>query len=173
MRLLLIISFLFIILKLVKCTKKPDDRYNEIKLEHLIIYNQQKYPMTIDELNKNKLALDALQYAIDQYNNNNKIHHDKDLNYYKLNKILNAYKQPYDEQIYTINVNLIKTNCKKPLIKATKNSKTTTTTTKAIALNMAKCAPLKPNKTLNCLIKILVIPWETSDKRFKVYEIKC
>jgi hypothetical protein len=132
---------------------KIPDRYSDIKSEHLIIYNKHKYLMTLAEFNKNKFAYESLNFAIEKLNENR--YQDY---YYKLHRLLNAYKQPYDDEIYTFNVDLIKTRCD-----GTKADR-----------GFRSCRILQPTHLINCVMKILVRSWEANlNERFKIYQIKC
>jgi hypothetical protein len=140
----------FALVLCLSATLATHDRYSDIKSEQLIIYNQQKYPMSLTEFNKNILAYESLKYAIKRFNEN------AHRSYYRLNRLLNAYKQPFDDEIYTFNVSLLRIECHGDITES------------------EGCEISKPNRLVNCSMKISVKSWKKKyNERFKIYQIKC
>jgi hypothetical protein len=100
--------FCGIITKTTTTTVTITDKYEEIKNEHFMIYNDEKHLMKLDEFQKDGYAQKALNLAILKYNDGI----NKMKMFSKFDKILNgSFVKPIEIKIYSFKVQLVETKC--------------------------------------------------------------
>ena len=141
------------------------DKYEEIKKEHFMIYNDEKHSMKIDEFQKDGYAQKGLNLAILRYNDR----FSKTKIFLKFDKILNGTTvKPIEIKIYSFKVQLIETNCeysselRQNLMKEKQVQNTI----------IDSCAAT--NKIHQCKFDVTVSPWEKYEiNRYKFNRLFC
>ena len=141
------------------------DKYEEIKNEHFIIYNDEKHIMKLDEFQRDGYAQKGLNLAILKYNDAN----NKMKMFLKFDKILNGtFVKPIEIKIYSFKVQLIETNCEyndELRMKLVKEKKVNN-------IIIDDCTAT--NRIHQCKFDVTVSPWEKYDaKKYKFNRLFC
>ena len=140
------------------------DKYQEIKQEHFMIYNDEKHALKYEEFKKDGYAQKGLNLAIVKYNDLTKLN-----KYWKFDKLLDdSTVKPIEIKIYSFKVQLIETICD-----YSKELRANLVKERQAENNIMKGCT-STNRIHQCMFNIAVSPEEKFDaKKYKFNRLNC